>query len=267
MPNLVGLSKALTYRIMAADHLYFTTHGPGASAGKWVSVEAQSVPAGRLVASLSQVTLAVSMAPAHDPFATPRLIGMDRTQVINTLQNAGLYFASTGPGASTDTWVDVLSQSPAPGAPIRYHGTVTIHVTTRRPVPVTTTTRPIATTTTSTTTSTTTTTYPGETTTSTSSTTTTTVPVTTTTRAPSRSHDYRIGDATWYSYIPGRCATSYLPFGLRLTVRDLATGRAIVCITSDREAARGNRVVDLSETQFAQLAPLAKGVIRVRVSW
>ena len=33
------------------------------------------------------------------------------------------------------------------------------------------------------------------------------------------------------------------------------------------EAAHGDRVVDLSETQFAQLAPLSKGVVVVRVSW
>jgi hypothetical protein len=84
---------------------------------------------------------------------------------------------------------------------------------------------------------------------------------------PSRSRDYRIGDATWYSYIPGRCATWFLPYGTRVTVRDLATGRAVVCTVTDREAARGDRVVDLSQTEFARLAPLAKGVIRVKVSW
>jgi rare lipoprotein A (peptidoglycan hydrolase) len=50
-------------------------------------------------------------------------------------------------------------------------------------------------------------------------------------------------------------------------VRDLATGKVIHCIASDREAAHGDRVVDLSETQFAQLAPLSKGVVVVRVSW
>jgi hypothetical protein len=29
----------------------------------------------------------------------------------------------------------------------------------------------------------------------------------------------------------------------------------------------GNHVVDLDETQFAELEPLAKGVISVKVSW
>ena len=46
---------------------------------------------------------------------------------------------------------------------------------------------------------------------------------------------YKIGVATWYNYIPGRCATWYLPKGTRLTVRDLSTGKTITCIISDRE--------------------------------
>jgi rare lipoprotein A (peptidoglycan hydrolase) len=86
-------------------------------------------------------------------------------------------------------------------------------------------------------------------------------------KKPTKPKRYRIGDATWYSYIPGRCATWYLPKGTRITVRDLKTGKAVHCIVTDREAAHGNRVVDLNETQFAQLAPLARGVIVVKVSW
>jgi hypothetical protein len=90
---------------------------------------------------------------------------------------------------------------------------------------------------------------------------------TTTVRHRKKSRDYRIGDATWYRYIPGHCATWYLPRGTRITVRDLATGRVIHCIASDREAAHGDRVVDLDSQQFAELAPLTKGVIVVKVSW
>jgi rare lipoprotein A (peptidoglycan hydrolase) len=141
----------------------------------------------------------------------------------------------------------------------------------------TTTTRPAPTTTrppTSTTSPNPTTTYPGETTTTgattTSAATTTTVRATTTTvkkRVPREPVRYRIGWATWYSYFPGRCATSFLPFGTRLHVRDLANGRTVVCVVTDREGRGEGRVVDLSATQFAQLAPLAKGVVRVKVSW
>ena len=78
---------------------------------------------------------------------------------------------------------------------------------------------------------------------------------------------YRVGDATWYAYFPGRCATWYLPMGTRVHVRDLATGRVVTCVVTDREAAHGDRVVDLAEAQFSQLEPLWRGVIRVRVWW
>jgi len=137
---------------------------------------------------------------------------------------------------------------------------------------VTTITTTISTTTTTLTPPSTTTTYPGETTTTSTTlapTTTTTKPPTTTTtlKKPSRANDYRVGIATWYSYIPGQCATWYLPIGTRLVVRDLATGRAIVCLVTDHEASRGDHVVDLSETQFAQLEPLWRGIIHVKVSW
>jgi rare lipoprotein A (peptidoglycan hydrolase) len=108
------------------------------------------------------------------------------------------------------------------------------------------------------------------TTTSTAPTTTTTIchPVTTTTLKPKKKHGrYRIGDATWYRYIPGHCATWYLPRGTRITIRDLATGKVVHCIASDREGAHGDRVVDLDTQQFAELAPLSKGVVVVKVSW
>ena len=80
--------------------------------------------------------------------------------------------------------------------------------------------------------------------------------------------DFRVGVATWYDDPhPFGCATKYLPFGLTITVKDLATGKSITCLTDDREGAGGNRVVDLSETEFAELAPLSTGVVPVRVTW
>jgi hypothetical protein len=92
-------------------------------------------------------------------------------------------------------------------------------------------------------------------------------PTTTTTVKRSRANDFRIGVATWYSYIPGRCATWYLPLGTVVRVRDLATGKVVKCRATDREGSHGNRVVDLDAAQFAQLTPLWHGVLRVRVSW
>ncbi|MGC8509443.1 MAG: septal ring lytic transglycosylase RlpA family protein, partial [Acidimicrobiales bacterium] len=77
----------------------------------------------------------------------------------------------------------------------------------------------------------------------------------------------RVGVATWYAYIPGQCATSYLPMGTVITVRDLASGVTLHCVVTDRQEVAPGRVVDLSEQQFRALAPLWRGVVRVRVSW
>jgi rare lipoprotein A (peptidoglycan hydrolase) len=131
--------------------------------------------------------------------------------------------------------VVALSQSPRPGAKVPWHGEVVIHVSTRRPVvkkPVVTAAAPAA---------------------------------------PSSSvidgSNYKVGVATWYNYVPGHCATWYLPKGTRITVDDLTTGRSITCVISDREAHESNHVVDLDETQFSELEPLSEGVISVKVSW
>jgi len=124
-----------------------------------------------------------------------------------------------------------------------------------------------------TTTTSTTTTLPGSTTTtSPGATTTTTIATTTTTKPkpkpkPKPAVKYRIGIATWYSYVPGRCATSYLPHGTRIVVRVLHSSREISCLVTDTQGSATGRVVDLSETQFAELAPLWRGVVRVIVVW
>jgi beta-lactam-binding protein with PASTA domain len=303
MPRLVGLARAQVYAVMKADQLYFQTRGPGSANGTWAAVAVQSPAPGTLVAWHSQATLTTSLRASHAARAVPRLIGLSRAQTFAAMKRAGLYFQTRGSGSSTGRWVVVVRQSPRPGTRVAWHAEVRLSVSTHRPRPVvksvtaakrttttlrhptatttlrrptTTTTRPVVkstTTTTNTTVPVSTTTYPGEVTTTTTPTTTTTVRVTTTTvrvttttvkQAPVR---YRIGVATWYSYFPGRCATWYLPMGTRITVRDLDNGRTIHCVVTDREGAHGNRVVDLNEAQFSQLAPLHVGVIRVKVSW
>ena len=295
MPELVGKTRAEVYAIMRADQLYFTTHGPGSANGSWRVVVAQSPRAGTLVAWHAQAELSTCLhaaAARHAPRRMPDLVGKTRAEVFDIMRAVQLYFTTHGPGSASGRWRVVLAQSPRPGTLVAWHTESSLRVTTarthrlaakapvkkkRRPtttttttvhhVPVTTTTRPKPTTTT---TSTTTTTYPGETT--TTSVTTTTAPVTTTTLKPKpkprpKVVRYRVGDATWYYYIPGRCATWYLPYGTRLTIRDLDTGKVIHCVDTDREGAHGNRVVDLSRQQFAQLAPPSQGVIHVKVSW
>jgi hypothetical protein len=90
-------------------------------------------------------------------------------------------------------------------------------------------------------------------------------PTTTTTTDPA---DVATGLATWYSEAaPGRCASPWLPKGTSLTVEDLATGVTITCLVDDREAANPGRVVDLSPSGFASMAPLSQGTIQVTISW
>ena len=233
-------------------------------------MSAEVPPAGTIVAWHATITLTTRLNVPHPKRRVPRLIGATRARALALIRASQLVLRAQGDGVANGTWTRVLRQSPAPGTLVAWHSVVVAAVTKPAAHPVRATT---STTTTSTTSPTTTTTYPGETTTSsaptttTSPTTTTTRPVTTTTRKPSKANDFRIGDATWYPYFPGRCASWFLPYGTRVNVRDLSTGRVIVCTITDREAARGNRVIDLNQYQFAQLAPLAKGVIHVRVSW
>jgi len=293
MPDLIGLSRARVYAVMHADALYFVTTGPGSAHGTWREVVGQSPKPGTAVPWHFQATIRVSDANPHAPRRVPRLIGLSRARTYAAIKRAQLFFKTRGPGSSSGKWIVVLHQSPAAGTRVRWHSTITLTVSTRRPRPKKPVRKPVTTTTlkkkpkptcapTSTTTvpattttvatSTTSTSAPGTTTTtSTAPTTTTTIcrPVTTTTLKPKRKKalKYRIGDATWYRYLPGRCATWYLPRGTRITIRDLKTGKVIHCIASDREGAHGNRVVDLDTQQFAQLAPLSKGVVVVKVSW
>lgn len=85
--------------------------------------------------------------------------------------------------------------------------------------------------------------------------------------APRTIRGSRTGVATWYAWHPGQCASSYRPKGSRIWVTNLATGKTISCVVTDSQPYSPNRVVDLNETQFAQLAPLWRGVVRVRVTW
>lgn len=288
MPDLIGLSRAQVYAVMRADALYFVTTGPGSSNGTWREAVGQSPKPGTVVPWHFQATVRTSLANPHGPRRVPRLIGLSRARTYAVMKRVQLFFTTRGPGSTDGKWIVVLRQSPAAGTRVRWHSTVALTVSTRRPArkpvrrPVTTTTvrkrpkptcTPTTTAPTTTTAPPTTTSVPGATTTTTiraAPTTTTTIckPVTTTTvKRTTKPKDYRIGDATWYRYIPGHCATWYLPRGTRITVRDIATGKVVHCIASDREGAHGNRVVDLDSLQFRELAPLAQGVILVKVSW
>ncbi len=264
VPNLLGLSPTRVLAAMKAAELYFVPTGPGSSTGKWNRVIHQSPAPGTLVAWHASVAISTALGVIHPKERVPSLLGLSRARVTAVLAGLHLRIRTEGLGSSSNTWTKIVRQSPAPGTLVTWNTTVTATVTIIRahpatPLPTTTTVPP-----------TTTTTYPGEPTTSTTTpptTTTTVAPTTTTTIKRSVSRDYRIGVATWYSYIPGRCATWFLPMGIHVRVIDLATGHSITCVVTDHEAARGDRIIDLSETDFARLAPLAQGVIDVRVSW
>lgn len=65
---------------------------------------------------------------------------------------------------------------------------------------------------------------------------------------------------------PGRAAHRYLPFGTRLNVTDLDTGRSTVVTVADRGPFIGGRVVDLNPLDFASLRSLRSGIARVCVA-
>ena len=263
VPNLIGLSPTRVLAAMKAAELYFTTTGPGSTTGKWARVVRQSPAPGTVVAWHASVAVTTSLVAGHPKEHVPNLVGLSPASVARLIKSSQLRLHLAGPGSTNGTWTRVLRQSPEPGTVVAWHGVVNVTVTIVRAHPST----PTPTTTTV---PATTTTYPGEPTTTTTvapTTTTTVAPTTTTTIRRSVSRDFRVGIATWYSYIPGRCASWFLPMGTHVTVLDLETGRTVSCIITDHEAARGDRVIDLSETQFALLAPLPKGVIRVKVSW
>jgi rare lipoprotein A len=110
-------------------------------------------------------------------------------------------------------------------------------------------------------------------------TTTTARPTTTTTAAPSPTTtttasppppppvNTESGTATWYQYRDGECAHKTLPRGTVLTVTNVANGRSATCVVTDRGPYGGNRIVDLDDGTFAQLAPLSAGVIDVTITW
>ena len=217
---------------MRHDGLYFVTRGPGSQDDHWAVVTAQSPSPGTAIDWHGEASLTVTNVAPHAARAVPRLIGLSRAGVFAAMRHAQLYFRTVGPGSSTGHWVVALSQSPPAGTRVPWHAEVVVHVSTKRPDP----------------------------------------PVTTTARSAEPAAvisgtSYKIGVATWYNYVPGHCATWYLPKGTRITVRDLSTGRSVTCIISDREAHESNHVVDLSETQFSELEPLWRGVISVKVSW
>jgi hypothetical protein len=232
MPNLIGRSRVQVYRIMRHDGLYFQTRGPGSANDRWAAVTAQSPRPGATIAWHAQATLTVTNRSPRAPRAVPRLTGLSRAGVYAAMRHAELFFRTVGPGSSNSTWTVAVGQSPPPGTRVKWHDEITIRVSTHRPVAPVRKRTPVK-----------------------------------ATAVVINGTSFKVGVATWYNYVPGRCATWYLPKGTRITVTDLQTGKSITCVITDREDHGSNRVVDLNESDFAQLAPLSQGVISVKVSW
>ncbi len=56
-----------------------------------------------------------------------------------------------------------------------------------------------------------------------------------------------------------------LPFGTRLKVVNLANGRHVKVRVNDRGPFTKRRIIDLSQAAFKKLAPLEKGILKVRI--
>jgi beta-lactam-binding protein with PASTA domain len=72
----------------------------------------------------STTTSTTQPSNGHASRPVPNVVGKSRTQVFALMHTAELYFVTTGPGSNNGTWHTVVSQTPAPGTSIKWHGTV-----------------------------------------------------------------------------------------------------------------------------------------------
>ena len=56
-----------------------------------------------------------------------------------------------------------------------------------------------------------------------------------------------------------------LPFGTKVRVTSLKSGKSVVVRINDRHPGTKGRVIDLSEGAFKQIAPLEAGIVRVKM--
>jgi rare lipoprotein A len=97
---------------------------------------------------------------------------------------------------------------------------------------------------------------------------------------PPERQSVEVGEASFYSaHLDGRrtasgtkldlraftCAHRTLPFGTRLRVVDLDTGRSTEVVVTDRGPFVRGRIVDLSLSAARELGMLGRGVARVRI--
>lgn len=85
--------------------------------------------------------------------------------------------------------------------------------------------------------------------------------------ADPRPANTQVGIASWYNDKDGRCAHRTAPIGTVVTVTNLANGSSVQCTVTNRGPYAGGRVIDLSDSTFARIAPLSQGIADVRVEW
>ncbi len=80
-----------------------------------------------------------------------------------------------------------------------------------------------------------------------------------------RHHGRRTASGARFDMHALTCAHRTAPFGTRLRVTDLETGRSVVVTVTDRGPFKRGRVVDVSQAAARRLGMLERGVARVRV--
>jgi rare lipoprotein A len=80
-----------------------------------------------------------------------------------------------------------------------------------------------------------------------------------------RFHGRRTASGARYDMNAMTCAHPTLPFGTRLRVTDVASGRSVVVTVNDRGPFTGGRVVDVSYAAAKQLGMVKRGLARVKV--
>lgn len=72
------------------------------------------------------------------------------------------------------------------------------------------------------------------------------------------------GLGTWYD-APGRAASLQFPFGTKVRVINMESNASTVVTINDRGPFGEGRIIDLAKEAFEKIAPIGKGVIRVKV--
>ncbi|CAB4867038.1 unannotated protein [freshwater metagenome] len=142
--DIIGMDCASATEALAAVGLKATCPSSSAikstkvPAGHVIKVTYQSQTNPPSVSKGATVTLVLSLGNGsgtstttttvptngNGPRAVPSLVGKTRAETFALMHAAGLYFVTTGPGSNDGTWHTVVSQTPAPGTSIKWHGTV-----------------------------------------------------------------------------------------------------------------------------------------------